>query len=107
MQYLVPREQLEEMAGFLADLEARHDELGITDVQISLASLEVTAYSLAVLSRDKMDIYGCSHMQEVFLNISKKAEKEAAEELGAARPKQHIMVDAGRLEVLLSVSLLS
>lgn len=49
MQYLVPKDREEKLRPFLAALEARRQELGVTDVQISLTSLE-----------------------EVFLNIARK-----------------------------------
>jgi len=53
--FLVPKSAENELPGFLQQLEERKDELGVSDIQISLTSLE-----------------------EVFLSIARQAEVEAA-----------------------------
>jgi ABC-type multidrug transport system ATPase subunit len=53
--FLVPKSAENELPGFLRQLEERKNELGVTDIQISLTSLE-----------------------EVFLSIARQAEVEAA-----------------------------
>ena len=55
LNWLVPRDREGRLAAFLGELEARARELNVTDVQLSLTSLE-----------------------EVFLTISRRAEIEAA-----------------------------
>uniref|UniRef100_A0A383W084 ABC transporter domain-containing protein n=1 Tax=Tetradesmus obliquus TaxID=3088 RepID=A0A383W084_TETOB len=59
LQYLVTREAEGALVGFLQQLEAQAGQLGVCDVQCSLASLE-----------------------EVFLTIAKRAELEAAAQAG-------------------------
>ncbi|XP_057868704.2 ABC transporter A family member 11 [Cryptomeria japonica] len=53
--FIIPREKEEQLTDFFAELENREEELGISDIQLSLATLE-----------------------EVFLNIAMQAEIEAA-----------------------------
>lgn len=64
MQYLVPRSLEAALPSFLSQLETSKVELGVTDVNIRLASLE-----------------------EVFLTIARQAEREAAEEAGNVTQK--------------------
>jgi ABC-type multidrug transport system ATPase subunit len=59
LHWLVPRDREPRLAEFLSELEARGRELNVTDVQLSLTSLE-----------------------EVFLTISRRAEIEAAKGQG-------------------------
>ncbi|GIL78966.1 hypothetical protein Vretimale_187 [Volvox reticuliferus] len=81
--YLVSRDKEPQLNGFLADLEAHRDSLGITDVQLSLTSLE-----------------------EVFLNIARKAEMEAAAASGQAFVK-HTMDDGSKLQIPLGAELVA
>lgn len=53
--FIIPREKEEQLTDFFAELQDREEELGITDIQLSLATLE-----------------------EVFLNIARQAEVETA-----------------------------
>eukprot|EP01018_Ginkgo_biloba_P024056 Gb_37633 [translate_table: standard] len=53
--FIIPREKEQQLTDFFAELQDREKELGISDVQLSLATLE-----------------------EVFLNIAKQAELETA-----------------------------
>lgn len=64
--FLIPRERESELAGFLTQLEKDAPGLGITDVQLSLTSLE-----------------------EVFLTIARKAAIEAARTSGTADKSDH------------------
>ncbi|KAG2423312.1 hypothetical protein HXX76_015459 [Chlamydomonas incerta] len=73
--YLVDREREPQLNGFLKDLEAQRDTLGITDVQLSLTSLE-----------------------EVFLNIARAAEVEAAASSGTTEVT-HVLDDGSRLKI--------
>jgi hypothetical protein len=69
IQFLVPSSLEARLTRFLADLEVRREELGVTDVQIGLTSLE-----------------------EVFLNIARKVRAGGAEAGGkgsALRVRQH------------------
>ncbi|KIZ04840.1 hypothetical protein MNEG_3122 [Monoraphidium neglectum] len=61
LQYLVPREHEARLGVVLVELEQRRGAMGVSDVQLSLTSLE-----------------------EVFLTISRRAELAAAEALGAS-----------------------
>lgn len=62
-------------------LQAQRDALGVTDVQLSLTSLE-----------------------EVFLNIARKAEMEAAASSGSGEVV-HVLDDGGRLRIPLGAEL--
>eukprot|EP00253_Pinus_taeda_P023624 PITA_23624 len=53
--FIIPREKEEQLTDFFAEMQDREEELGITDIQLSLATLE-----------------------EVFLNIARQAEVETA-----------------------------
>ena len=75
MQYRVPREQEAALPGLLATLEADKARLGVSDVQISLTSLE-----------------------EVFLTIARQAEQEAAEASGKTTRKVFV-ADGTEIEV--------
>eukprot|EP00245_Coleochaete_scutata_P012781 TRINITY_DN5005_c0_g1_i1.p1 TRINITY_DN5005_c0_g1~~TRINITY_DN5005_c0_g1_i1.p1 ORF type:complete len:1006 (-),score=193.03 TRINITY_DN5005_c0_g1_i1:975-3992(-) len=59
LRFMVPREKEPQLAGFFKMLKERKTELGITDVQLSLSTLE-----------------------EVFLNIARQAELETAQAEG-------------------------
>ncbi|GLI66002.1 hypothetical protein VaNZ11_009613 [Volvox africanus] len=83
MHYLISRDKEPQLNSFLAELEARRDSLGITDVQLSLTSLE-----------------------EVFLNIARKAEMEAATASGHASVK-HTMDDGTRLQIPMGAELVA
>ncbi|KFM23420.1 ABC transporter A family member 2 [Auxenochlorella protothecoides] len=67
MHFLVPKAREAELPGVLGTLRERGSELGITDVQIALTSLE-----------------------EVFLTIARKAEMEAAEAEGRGSVEVHL-----------------
>jgi len=75
VQWLVPRELEGRLPDFLAALESAAPSLSVTDVQISLTSLE-----------------------EVFLSIAAKTEAAAAEAEGRPREVVHLQ-DGGQLEV--------
>jgi len=75
--FQVPKSKESELPGFLRRLETRGSELGVGDIQMSLTSLE-----------------------EVFLNIAKKAELEAAAAEGRSKV-QVTLEDGSQLEVLL------
>ncbi|GIL63848.1 hypothetical protein Vafri_17847 [Volvox africanus] len=83
MHYLISRDKEPQLNSFLAELEARRDSLGITDLQLSLTSLE-----------------------EVFLNIARKAELEAATASGQAFVK-HTMDDGTRLQIPMGAELVA
>jgi hypothetical protein len=72
--FLVPKAQEAALPAFLATLDARRQELGVTDLQISLTSLE-----------------------EVFLSIARRAEVEAA----AGETAAVELPDGGTVEVAL------
>ncbi|PNW72975.1 hypothetical protein CHLRE_14g613950v5 [Chlamydomonas reinhardtii] len=75
MVYRVDRDREPQLNGFLKELEAHRDTLGITDVQLSLTSLE-----------------------EVFLNIARAAEVEAAASSGNTEVT-HVLDDGSRLKI--------
>lgn len=77
VQFLVPHTLESRLAGFLAKLEAASPELGICDIQMSLTSLE-----------------------EVFLNIAKKAELDAAAAEGGGAITNIQLESGGILKVL-------
>ncbi|KAG1680746.1 hypothetical protein FOA52_008079 [Chlamydomonas sp. UWO 241] len=76
IQYLVPRDMEDELQPFLRKLEAEGKALGVTDVQLSLTSLE-----------------------EVFLNIAKAAELEEAARNGDRKPVDVLLPDGTTLQV--------
>ncbi|GLC34108.1 hypothetical protein PLESTB_000838300 [Pleodorina starrii] len=75
MHFLIARDKEPLLNAFLAELESQRGSLGITDVQLSLTSLE-----------------------EVFLNIARKAELEAATAAGQAHVA-HVMDDGSKLQI--------
>ncbi|GFR51512.1 hypothetical protein Agub_g13927, partial [Astrephomene gubernaculifera] len=75
MHFLVDRAREPQLNGFLKQLEAERGALGITDVQLSLTSLE-----------------------EVFLNIARRAEMEAAAVSGQAEVA-HVTDEGVRLNI--------
>ncbi|KAI8472921.1 MAG: hypothetical protein J3K34DRAFT_383970 [Monoraphidium minutum] len=77
LHYLVPREQEARLGAVLVQLERRQAAMGVSDVQLSLTSLE-----------------------EVFLTIARKAELAAAEAMGNA-PVEVPLPDGGVLHVAL------
>lgn len=81
--FLVPRAREPELPAFLRQLDASRGELGVTDVQIGLASLE-----------------------EVFLSIARKAEVDAAAAEGR-RAVEILLPDGHRLEVPLGAEFAS
>ncbi|KXZ51812.1 hypothetical protein GPECTOR_11g253 [Gonium pectorale] len=81
--FLVARDKEALLNGFLRDLEASRDTLGITDVQLSLTSLE-----------------------EVFLNIARRAEMEAAAVSGQ-RDVTHTMDDGTRMQIPIGAELVA
>ena len=82
VQYVVPGQKAPELAGFLSLLEQGRAHLGLTDVQMSLTSLE-----------------------EVFLTIAKAAELEAAAAEGATK-RSIPLNDGATLEVCMCLALL-
>ena len=64
ISYLVPNDKEEQLVDFLKELEREADKIGVTDIQLSLTSLE-----------------------EVFLNIAKMAEMEEARLAGNGQAK--------------------
>ncbi|GBF93217.1 ABC transporter A family member [Raphidocelis subcapitata] len=77
LHYLVPREQEVRLGAVLSELEARRPEIGASDIQVSLTSLE-----------------------EVFLTIARKAELAAAQAQGASSIEVPLP-DGGALRVSL------
>jgi len=77
IHFLVPREKEGELPGFLASLEDEMTRLGLTDLKLSLATLE-----------------------EVFLSIAAKAEAEHVQMSGkAVKPERLILEDGTWLDV--------
>ncbi|EFJ52653.1 hypothetical protein VOLCADRAFT_85850 [Volvox carteri f. nagariensis] len=83
MHFLVDREKEPLLNSFLVELEANRGSLGITDVQLSLTSLE-----------------------EVFLNIARKAEMEAATAAGKSSVT-HVMDDGSKLQIPIGAELVA